>query len=68
MQADGIAPERRALSLAADLRYRGQAFELTIPWLEDGFDAAGLAAVAARFHARMNSASPIAIPAMWSSW
>jgi N-methylhydantoinase A len=51
LQADGIAPERRALSLAADLRYRGQAFELTIPWLEDGFDAAGLAAVAARFHA-----------------
>ncbi len=30
LQADGIAAERRAFRLALDLRYRGQAFELTI--------------------------------------
>lgn len=28
LAADGIAPERRRLTFAADLRYRGQAFEL----------------------------------------
>lgn len=49
--ADGIAPASRQLLLSADLRYRGQAFELTVPWLDAGFDEAGLAAVARRFHA-----------------
>lgn len=51
LDADGIPQERRQFLLSADLRYRGQAFELTVPWLEAPFDAAGIAAVAARFHA-----------------
>ncbi len=28
---DGIAPERRRIAIAADMRYHGQAFELLIP-------------------------------------
>jgi len=30
--ADAIPPQARQLHFSADLRYRGQAFELTIPW------------------------------------
>ncbi|MBI3967919.1 MAG: hypothetical protein HY329_19955, partial [Chloroflexi bacterium] len=32
---DGFGPERQRFTLAADMRYVGQAFELTVPW-EDG--------------------------------
>jgi N-methylhydantoinase A len=49
LAADGIPEDARDLQYAADLRYKGQAFELTVPW-EGGFDAAGIATVAARFH------------------
>ncbi|MCZ8375728.1 MAG: hydantoinase/oxoprolinase family protein [Beijerinckiaceae bacterium] len=52
LAADGIPPERRRTQLAIDLRYRGQAFELTVPCLDSGFDPAGIAAIAGRFHAQ----------------
>ncbi len=44
---DGVAPERREIAVAADMRYHGQAFELLVPWP----DALDLAALLARFHA-----------------
>jgi N-methylhydantoinase A/oxoprolinase/acetone carboxylase beta subunit len=49
---DGVAAADRALHVAADMRYHGQAFELLVPWGDvtrpDGDSLAGLAA---RFHA-----------------
>jgi N-methylhydantoinase A len=45
--ADGVAEAARAIEVAADLRYRGQAFELLVPWPE----APDLEALRARFHA-----------------
>ena len=50
LDADGIQAADRTQRLSADLRYKGQAFELTVPWDDDAFDAAGIAAVSARFH------------------
>jgi N-methylhydantoinase A/oxoprolinase/acetone carboxylase beta subunit len=50
LAADGIAEEQRRHALLIDLRYKGQAFELTVPWAEEPFDPAGLARVALRFH------------------
>nr|WP_255568799.1 hydantoinase/oxoprolinase family protein [Neoroseomonas alba] len=52
LAADGIAPERRRIVIAADMRYHGQAFELLIPWGEvDAPDEAALAELIASFHA-----------------
>jgi N-methylhydantoinase A len=50
LAADGIAPDARALHLAADLRYRGQAFELMRPLAAVPADDAAVAALAADFH------------------
>ena len=47
---DGVPEAQRSLDLAADMRYRGQAYELLIPWT-DGVDEAGLADAIAGFHA-----------------
>lgn len=41
LERDGFAAERCSLEPAVDLRYRGQAFELTVP-LGDAFDLAAL--------------------------
>ncbi len=48
LAADGIAAADRAFKFAADLRYRGQAFELTVPWA----DGANVESVAVAFHAQ----------------
>ena len=52
--SDGIAPADRRERLKIDLRYKGQAFELTVPWIENGdksrIDTAAIAAVQERFH------------------
>lgn len=49
---DGIAPERRRIAIAADMRYHGQAFELLIPWGEvTDLDDTTLAAMVEAFHA-----------------
>ncbi|MBW8269217.1 hydantoinase/oxoprolinase family protein [Caldovatus aquaticus] len=49
---DGIPPEARAIEIAADMRYVGQAFELLIPWgAVAAPDAAALARLTAAFHA-----------------
>ena len=44
---DAVPETHRAVEIAADLRYRGQAFELLVPWPE----APDLPALLARFHA-----------------
>jgi N-methylhydantoinase A len=49
LDADGVGRDRQALGLAADMRYRGQAFELVVPW-EGAADEAGLQAAVAAFH------------------
>ncbi len=47
---DGVPANRQALELLADIRYRGQAYEILVPWT-GAVDAAGLAAAVAAFHA-----------------
>ncbi len=49
LAAEGVAPSARRLTRMADLRYRHQGFELTVPWPERDLD---LDALLARFHAR----------------
>ena len=50
LDTDNLPEGRRALRLAADLRYRGQAFELLIPLEEAALTEAGLAGLIERFH------------------
>ncbi len=49
LDADGVARDRQALDLSADMRYRGQAFELVVPW-DGAVDEAGLQATVSAFH------------------
>ncbi|MFZ4408677.1 MAG: hydantoinase/oxoprolinase family protein [Paracraurococcus sp.] len=56
---DGVAPERREIAVAADMRYHGQAFELLVPWP----DALDLPALLARFHAMHRQRFSYADPA-----
>lgn len=49
LDADGVASGQQELRLAADMRYRGQAFELVVPW-EGAMDLAGLASTSEAFH------------------
>ncbi len=51
LAADGIQADARVLNFAADLRYRGQAFELTIPWAMRAPGAHELARLTDDFHA-----------------
>jgi N-methylhydantoinase A len=51
LAADGLASGSRRLELAADLRYRGQAFELMVPLDAVPRDDADLAELCLRFHA-----------------
>ena len=50
LEADGIAPASRQFELSADLRYRGQAFELNVPWGDVPIDESGVGEVCRRFH------------------
>ena len=50
LEIDGIAPAQQEFSLSADLRYRGQAFELTVPWGDAALDEKGVREVSLRFH------------------
>jgi len=49
LDGDGVGWEKQALGLAADMRYRGQAFELLVPWA-GVVDAAGLQGAVGSFH------------------
>jgi N-methylhydantoinase A/oxoprolinase/acetone carboxylase beta subunit len=49
---DGIPAEEREITIAADMRYHGQAFELLVPWGQlHAPDEAALAELIQRFHA-----------------
>jgi N-methylhydantoinase A len=50
LEQDGLSRESWAFSLFADMRYHGQAFELSVPWGDVDPDAAQLAALLERFH------------------
>jgi N-methylhydantoinase A len=52
LETDGIEPAKRKFELSADLRYRGQAFELTVPWGEVPLDENGVGEICLRFHAQ----------------
>jgi N-methylhydantoinase A len=52
LEAAHIPPERRALLRSADLRYRRQAYELTVPLEEGPIDRAALDRLARHFHER----------------
>ena len=49
---DGVAPARRALLRTADLRYVGQAYEVSVPVRSGPLDAAAVAEAVAAFHAQ----------------
>lgn len=51
LRQDGLPPERRELSLSADMRYHGQAFELVVPWGDVEPAAPTLDRLLADFHA-----------------
>ena len=51
LDADGLPIDARRVELAADMRYRGQAFELTVPVTRSGWDQDSLDALLADFHA-----------------
>jgi len=50
LEAAQVPPERRAFERAADVRYRRQAYELTVPLAGGPVARAGLDALAAAFH------------------
>ena len=50
LAADGIGEEARHIRLAADMRYRGQAYELLVPWGEVRPDGPSLIRLIADFH------------------
>ena len=50
LAADGIAEDARHIRLAADMRYRGQAYELLVPWAGVQPDGPSLARLVADFH------------------
>ena len=50
LERDGIAPPDRCYAVAADMRYRGQAFELLVPWPDWEISEAGLARLVEAFH------------------
>lgn len=51
LEQDGLPQDHRAMSLAADMRYNGQAFELVVPWGDVDPTEATLAQLLAAFHA-----------------
>jgi N-methylhydantoinase A len=52
LATDGVEEARRRYELAADMRYKGQAFELLVPWDEPPeVSEPGLDALVSRFHA-----------------
>jgi N-methylhydantoinase A len=50
LDADAVPASDRRIELAADMRYKGQAFELTVPAPATALDAVGLDALVAGFH------------------
>jgi N-methylhydantoinase A len=59
LAAEGVAPARRRVTRLADLRYRHQGFELTVPWPERDLVVDRLVA---RFHERHRQLYTYALP------
>ena len=51
LEQDGVPAEARELAVSADMRYRGQAFELVVPWSDATPEADALERLIAGFHA-----------------
>ncbi|WP_159994588.1 hydantoinase/oxoprolinase family protein [Roseomonas sp. 18066] len=71
LAADGVPAGDRRFNFSADLRYRGQAFELVIPWEAPAAEPAALAALLTAFHAEharrfsySNTAAPVELVAL----
>jgi N-methylhydantoinase A len=64
LEADGVPAERRLLRVFADMRYRGQASELVVPWPDAAATQCALARLANDFHVnheqRYSYADPMA--------
>ncbi|PWC26626.1 hydantoinase/oxoprolinase family protein [Teichococcus aestuarii] len=62
LEEDGVPADQRRTAVSADLRYKGQASELVVPWPEAAADEEALARVLAAFHeshqARFSYANP----------
>jgi N-methylhydantoinase A len=50
LNRDNVPAEQQRLDLSADMRYRGQGYEMLVSW-EDDIDEAGLVKAVAAFHA-----------------
>lgn len=50
LDADAIPLADRSIKLSVDLRYKGQAFEMTVPWAGSAIDRSALTATASAFH------------------
>ena len=51
LSTDGVAPDEQAIEVSVDMRYRGQAFELLVPWPDVAVpDDAALRRLLAAFH------------------
>ncbi|MBO1080666.1 hydantoinase/oxoprolinase family protein [Roseomonas haemaphysalidis] len=68
---DGVLEADRRFSLAADMRYRGQAFELVVPWGDVAVEEDSLATLIDGFHALherrfsySNEAAPVEMVAL----
>ena len=59
LAAEAVPPNARRVSRLADLRYRHQGFELTVPWPERGL---AIAPLLARFHERHRQLYTYALP------
>jgi N-methylhydantoinase A len=59
LATEGVAPAGRRITRLADLRYRHQGFELTVPWLERDLAVDPLVA---RFHERHRQLYTYALP------
>ena len=61
-QSEGLAADGLAHEWGADLRYAGQAFELTLPVAEGRIDAAALQSLTAEFHRQHEITNGYAMP------
>ena len=59
LATEGVAPAGRRITRLADLRYRHQGFELTVPWLERDL---AVDLLVARFHERHRQLYTYALP------
>ncbi|WP_374445057.1 hydantoinase/oxoprolinase family protein [Stella sp.] len=66
LERDGVPEADRACRFALDLRYKGQAYEITVPLADGAFDATAMAGAVDEFHRRHQAqyahSDPNAVP------